>query len=72
MKVKATAIGFHGGFRRRVGDVFDVADGAKSKWFVPVDEAKVDDKPKGRKKSPETFSEIAKVDTDALGKDLNG
>lgn len=73
MRVKATAMGFHGGFRRRVGDVFEVPDGSKAKWFVPADDARSDDKPKGRKKAaPETLSEITKADSEAMGEDLNG
>lgn len=67
MKVIATKQGFYGGELRNEGDVFDVPDGAKSKWFEPVEsgEAKV----KGRKgkgdKSPESFSEQNRADADA-------
>ena len=35
MKVIATAPGFFANCRRRQGDVFDVPDGTKAKWFVP-------------------------------------
>lgn len=35
MKVIAKAAGFVGGCRRRKGDIFDVPDGAKAKWFEP-------------------------------------
>lgn len=71
MRVKATATGFHGGFRRRSGDVFEVPDGSRSKWFVPADDAKADDKPRGRgkKAAPETLSEITKTDSEAMGGD---
>ena len=37
MKVKALFQGFHAGARRRPGEVFEVKDGTKSKWFVPVE-----------------------------------
>lgn len=36
MKVRAIREGFYGGSRRRVGAIFDVADGAKGRWFVPA------------------------------------
>lgn len=36
-KVIATALGFHGGIRRRPGDVFEVPDKTEGKWFEPVD-----------------------------------
>lgn len=42
MKVKAIDVGFYGGFRRRVGATFDVPDGTKGAWFVPVDEGDSD------------------------------
>lgn len=35
MKVIATSMGFFGKARRRKGDVFDVPDGTKAKWFEP-------------------------------------
>lgn len=70
MKVKAKATGFHGGFRRRAGDVFEVAEGLKAKWFEP---ASTEEKPKAKgKKAPETLSEITKTDSEAMGEDLNG
>lgn len=59
MKVRAIALGFYGGERRRVGEEFDVPDKAKSKWFEPVTK---EAKGKGKKeaeKSPETLSELA-------------
>jgi hypothetical protein len=37
MLVKAKQPGFYGGARRRQGDVFEVAEGVKSKWFDPVE-----------------------------------
>jgi hypothetical protein len=36
MKVKASQIGFYGGSRRRPGEVFEVPEGFKGKWFQPV------------------------------------
>ena len=38
MKVKAISPGFHKG-RRRAGDEFEVPDGSKASWFVPVIES---------------------------------
>ncbi len=35
--VRATAVGFYGGSRRRKGDVFQVPEGVVGKWFVPTD-----------------------------------
>lgn len=61
MKVKAIAMGFHDGKRQRVNSEFEVPDGKKGKWFVPVDKAK----PKGKTKEdkgPETLSELARVE----------
>lgn len=37
MKVKAIATGFYGGHRRRPGAEFEVPEGTKGKWFVPVE-----------------------------------
>jgi len=39
MKVIATAQGFYGSYRE-VGDKFEVPDGAKASWFVPVEPPK--------------------------------
>lgn len=36
MRVIATAVGFYGGSRRRVGAQFDVKDGESASWFSPV------------------------------------
>lgn len=35
-KVRAIKMGYYGGVRRHVGEVFDVEKGAKSQWFVPA------------------------------------
>lgn len=38
MKVRAKQMGFYGGARRRVGEVFEIPDGATlGKWMEPVD-----------------------------------
>lgn len=36
MKVKAIAEGFFAGHRRRKGALFEVPEGTKASWFVPV------------------------------------
>ena len=36
MKVRAIKQGFYGDDLKEPGDVFEVKDGSKSKWFVPV------------------------------------
>lgn len=49
MLVEAIQTGFHGGARRRVGARFEVPDGAKAKWFMPVGEIKPPkQEPKGK------------------------
>lgn len=68
MKVKALTDGFFGGARRRAGQIFEVPNGTKGKWFEPVkaSEPAVEDKPakkKGDKSTPETLSELAKSAT---------
>lgn len=65
MKVKALETGFYAGGRVRAGTVFDVPEGTKGKWFVPVAEvkadAKADAKAKGKaEKAPATLSEAGK------------
>lgn len=59
MKVRATAVGFHGGSRRRVGEVFDVPEGVTGSWFEPASKPA-----KASKKAdpePTTLSEGAKL-----------
>ena len=68
MKVRAISMGFHGGARRRAGEVFEIEDGAKGSWFEPVEAAEpVKPKPKAKAKGgePTTFSEIARTDSEA-------
>lgn len=71
MKVRAIKAGFYASVRREVGEVFDVKDGAKSKWFVPVESAAVA-KPKGRGKAPETFADVAQADAAAVAPEGGG
>lgn len=64
MKVQATATGFYGGVRHREGAVFEVKDGAKAKWFEPVQDqsaapAKAG-KAKAKKDEPVAMSELQK------------
>jgi hypothetical protein len=49
MKVKAKALGFYGGSRRRPGEVFEVPEGARAKWFEPVSAAPAEPEAKPRK-----------------------
>lgn len=49
MKVKAKALGFYGGSRRRPGEVFEVPEGARAKWFEPVSAAPAEPEVKPRK-----------------------
>ena len=72
MRVIASKVGFFGGNRIRVGQVFDVPEGTTGKWFQPyvetakVAESKKSEPKKGKDKNgPTTFSEIAKQDGDA-------
>ena len=73
MKVKALKAGFYAGTKRVEGEEFDVADGAKAKWFMSVSSAVIA-KPKGRgkDKAPETFADVAKDDAAAVAPDGGG
>jgi hypothetical protein len=72
MQVRALQAGFFGGARRRVGDVFDVPEGAKATWFAPVGETKAPGKaPAGNqpqalsqrgKGQPQSFNDVHKKD----------
>lgn len=72
MKVLVLKMAFHGGRRVRPGEVIEVADGAKAKWFAPTQAAETT-KP-GRKKrgEPETFSEVAQQDADSVAPEGGG
>lgn len=39
MRVKVTKRAFHNGARVKPGDVINVAEGAKGKWFEPVEDS---------------------------------
>lgn len=61
MKVKALDTGFYAGGRVRAGTVFDVPEGTKGKWFVPVGEVKAEPDAKAKaKKAPGTLAEAGK------------
>lgn len=57
MKVKALQQGYYKNQRRREGDVFEVPEGTKSKWFVPLDAAPEKAEPEAE---PDTLSGIGK------------
>lgn len=62
MKVRATAIGFYGGARRREGDVFEVKGNIKSSWFVPLEDQTISpgraSRNKVKKDEPIALSEV--------------
>jgi len=70
MKVRAIEMGFYEGNRVKKGEVFEVADGAKARWFTPVqalgpaasqkDDGKVKGPAKGKAKEPDTLSEMTR------------
>lgn len=70
--VIALSDGFYGGARRRAGTTFEVADGAKAKWYAPADSAAhkaqqaKDARAAAKAKISEkrTLSEIAKTPTE--------
>lgn len=70
ISVRAIAMGFHNGVRRRPGDVFFVEEGIKGKWFEPVDAtvaAKVkaaDEEAALAKKKAEDDAKAAKIKAD--------
>ena len=58
-RVKALQTGFHGGFRRKAGTVFELADGEKlASWMEAVEGPAPAVKPKKAKAGPETLSEL--------------
>lgn len=64
MKVRATKRGYDNVVLREEGDEFDMPDGAKGSWFVPVGKA-----PKGKNASAEqadASADDAKVDASKL------
>lgn len=66
MKVKAIEVGFFNGSRVRAGQVFEVPEGTKGSWFVPVGDVKATDAPKPagkgkpKKDEPQTLSAAAR------------
>lgn len=64
MKVKALDAGFFDGKRVRAGQVFEVPEGTKGKWFVALADVKAPEAPKakGKKAEPQTLSEFGKQD----------
>lgn len=79
-KFTSSALYFDGTRRYKPGEVFDLPVGQKpGRGMVKVEEdkqkaeaAKEGKKGRARANEPETFSEVAKADADAMGKDLNG
>jgi hypothetical protein len=66
MQVRATSMGFFGGSRRRVGEVFDVPEGTRASWFVPVgvaSAAPTDPAKTARRPRPVALSQVAREQT---------
>lgn len=59
MRVKATKTGFYNDSLRDPGDEFEVPDGLKGSWFVPVAEFKTLPT-KAEEKEPNTLSQMGK------------
>lgn len=53
MKVKALMLGFYGGSRRRIGDIFEIKEGELGRWMEVVDADEAEEvvvaKPKAQK-----------------------
>ncbi len=58
MEVQALSMGFFDGARRRPGDRFEVPDGTKAKWFMPVGQVKAAKAPP--KQAPVALSQVGK------------
>jgi hypothetical protein len=58
MLVRALQLGFWGNTRRRAGEVFEVPDGTKAKWFAPESETKAPERPK--RTAPVALSQLGK------------
>lgn len=71
MQVRALAPGFFGG-RRRVGDVFDVPEGTKGKWFAPVGETRAPAKAAPKKDEPKALSQMGKNQPQSMADVLKG
>lgn len=57
MEVVALKPGFYDGARRRAGDKFEVADGAKASWFAPTSAPAAQKAEKAAKAAKEPKSE---------------
>jgi hypothetical protein len=68
MKVIAIERGFFDGAPRERGDVFEVPDGRKARWYAPAEDAASKAKPRAKAKGgePATFSEMAHADSAVL------
>lgn len=61
MKVRAKTMGIYNASRVREGVVFDVPDGTQlASWMEPLDAAP---SPKPAEKTPQTFSEMNRIET---------
>lgn len=76
--VKTEADCFVNGRRYRPGDVFELPEGmVVASWMVKQTKSAATAKPKAKKKvakkvtEPETFSELAKIEAEALGPDVS-
>jgi hypothetical protein len=76
--VKTEADCFVNGRRYRPGDVFELPEGmVVASWMVKQTGSAATAKPKAKKKvakkvtEPETFSELAKIESEALGPDVS-
>lgn len=65
MKVRAIAKGFYGNRIRNEDDVFDVPEGTKGSWFIPLAEAKRVSAPAAAE-MPMTIEEAKKLTNDEL------
>lgn len=72
MKVKAKVLGFYGGSRRRPGEVFEVPEGAKAKWFEPVSAAPAEPEAKPRKAGKGKAQEAAEPEPVAEQENADG
>lgn len=71
MQVRALQAGFFGG-RRRAGDVFEVPEGTKGKWFAPVGETKAPAAAKPAKQEPKALSQLGKNQPQSMTQVLAG
>ena len=60
MKVRATKLGFHDGAMRHPGQVFEVPEGTKGKWFVSADTPLPPEEDKPKSDEPSTLAELGR------------